>query len=238
MRTVTAVLASALLLAGCHGGGSTFPRAAAQTTADRAVLQVEDLPGGWSITDRPSFRGADAAFFAPLGRCLRAPAGLFTSRDTSDSVIANSPIFAAPAGLVAGTAGESVIVTTLSRQDEVFALLHKPTATGCLTTTAKQLDRQPSLDPSETSRLRFPSMGSDSMALQLTTFANAGAEDGAILDTDIVFIRVGDASVILSFFSADDPSPWSTVKPIARRTEEQVARSAVRRLATTQAPRA
>ncbi len=78
------------------------------------------------------------------------------------------------------------------------------------------------VSPNEGSRLTFPSMGSDSVALRLTELIFGGINNDPIY-TDVVFVRVGNTAVVLTFFSAD--------YPIALTTEERVAREAIGRVA-------
>jgi hypothetical protein len=179
------------------------------------------------------FRGANDGFLVPLGNCLGAPAGLFTDADTNDSVIANGQAFSDLA--MGAVLNEAVIDTTTDRQDQLFALLHKPTATGCFTRTGDQLLKQ-RIMPVQAGRVHLPSMGDDSVAVRLAEGVISGVRTDYVY-LDVVFVRVANTAVVLTFFSARTPAGFSAdSKPIARSTEEQVAHLAVNQLDRARSP--
>jgi hypothetical protein len=240
MRAVIAAFTCVLVLAGCSSDPKSpsdhqqSPNAApvtpAQRRADRALLQVDDLPGEWSASDAAG-SGTPVVFLNPFGRCLAAPAGLLGTPGMSRSTIAVGPVFAtdnAPGPHV----NEAIIASTSKRQDKLFERMHRPGAPACLGTAFNDLGHQTGLSSiraKHSARLAFSSFGHDSVALRLTEDVDAGLSNEYLAYFDVVFAQVGDTAVMLTFACPN--------QPVARPIEIQVARSAVRHLVLTQAER-
>lgn len=251
--TVATVVLLPLIVAGCGGGGSAssgasssgssdthtssgppFPKAAAQTAAQQALLTISDFPSGWSTSkDGSGNDSSDKKFDQKLADCLHAPAGLL-GQGGANSADADSPDFDSPDGDT--TISETVSVAQADRVDQLFTVLKQNNATECLSTTfndylkqelAKTNDpevKQATIGQIQVGQLSTGHYGDDTVAMRATLPVTAkGLTVNVYLD--LLFVQHDNAVASLTFESEGTPVDSPTTDKYAQLATDKLTRT-------------
>lgn len=211
------IMALAVVLAGCGGGGDADGPAPPKGPTDQAkarsiVLKASDFPPGWTSEPAP---GAPDESTNSFRTCM----GLLPQA----SPTAESPTFhtVEPGSM---TVDASVTVGLSVRLiDQDFSAFASDQALPCvLERFDAQAKRQTeaTFGPGEAARLDFAQLGDATSAVRVKSIAVAGDQQ-IPFHLDIVVVKKGRVGVTFSFANAPEPFPAELAAELARKVVDR-----------------
>ncbi len=248
VRGAIATVVVVALLGACGGngdeegtkGGTPAPPptpaqdgAADKAAAERAVLQLTDLPPGWRAEPPEPESPDDPDVARRLSECLRVDLALLEDENPAS---ADSPDFEAPGQEeVQSSVG---FVATTARAQELFSVLERPETPGCLAQAmsevitrsltrpqpGQQVPQGVTVGQVSVDRLSFPTIGERTVAFRAVIPVQAQGLRFPVY-SDLVFALKGRAGAMTLFTDIGSPFPPEQAQQLTRTVVDRIPAS-------------